>query len=263
MSDVDISRTTVGVVGACWYLDPARFVVATDRFVAEATGGAPVQRCMVAMKGTPPAPGPSGHDRSEWLSGNGPFLDVSAYAAAAAALPQTLPMYLVFNDTLFTRHAWRLISRRLSAVRATLAAYPDPVAAAEIHPSTDLLLIDPHNPARRHLSTFCLLLNNSGFRLMRRLLDALPASGEPDTVQAWIDARVAAYPALKALLHVHLSGPPSPWSWQHNDAALIQRKAVTVIFEYMFTVELLTAGIGMPINQGLGYRLRARLGRHG
>lgn len=253
----------VGVIGACWYLAPDQFLAVAERFVLKAVGARPIERRLVAMRHTLPDESRAFAGAPEWLAGGGPFLDISAYATAAAALPNTLPLYLVFNDTLFTRHAWRLISHRMAALRDSLASYPDPAAAAEIHPSTDLLLIDPHNAARRHLSTFCLLLNNHGFHRLRALLATLPTSAEPSVVQAWIEERVAAYPALKALLHVHLFGPPSPWSWKQNDEALHQRKAVTVIFEYMFTVELLAAGIGMPINQGLGYRLRSRLGRHG
>ena len=100
-------------------------------------------------------------------------------------------------------------------------------------------------------------------RKAAQLLATLPASAEREIVQNWIDIQVAAYPALRSLLHVHLYGPRTPWSWKHNDPDLVQRKAVTVIFEYIFTAELLARGVGIPINQGLGYRLLSRLGRHG
>ena len=253
----------VGVVGACWYLPPERFASSTNQFLERALGHCETERRFVAMKGVSPDPDRQASAGLQWLTGHGPFLDISAYATGCAALPGNLSLYMVFNDTLFARHAWRLISRRLSTVRDSLATYPDPAAAAEVHPSTDLLLDDPHNSNRRHLSTFCLLLNNRAFHTLRRLLSALPSSEDPVGIQEWIDARMAAYPALKALLHVHLFGPRSPWSWKQDAPAVVQRKAVTVIFEYMFTAELLTAGIGMPINLGLGYRVRSRLGRHG
>nr|WP_297526140.1 hypothetical protein [uncultured Roseateles sp.] len=257
----DRPRLTVGVAGACYYLPIERFLATTDRFVEKVTGDCVAERRFIAMKDTVSAAHHANATR--WLSGHGPFLDISAYAMACADLPDTLPLYLVFNDTLFTRHAWRLASRRLARVRESLAAFGKPAAAAEVHPSTDLLLLDAHNPTRRHLSTFCLMLNNSGFRLLRRLLTTLPESDDHATVQAWIDARMNEYPALAPLLHVHLTGPRSPWSWKQDAADLLQRKAVTVIFEYLFTVELLSRGVGMPINNGFGYRLAARLGRHG
>jgi hypothetical protein len=199
----------------------------------------------------------------DWLVGGGPFMDISAYALACATLPGNLSLYLIFNDTLFTKHPWRLISHRLAGIRESLATFPVPAASAEAHPSTDLLLVDSNNSSRKHLSTFCLLLNNSGFKLFNQLLATLPASAEREIVQNWIDIQVAAYPALRSLLHVHLYGPRTPWSWKHNDPDLVQRKAVTVIFEYIFTAELLARGVGIPINQGLGYRLLSRLGRHG
>lgn len=256
-----IAPSRVGVVGACWYLPPGQFLKSTDRFLVEAVGAFPAERQFVAMKGA--LSGGRELRASEWLLGGGPFLDISAYASGCARLPDDLPLYLIFNDTLFTRHPWRMIARRLAGIRDSLTAYLAPAAAAEVHPSTDLLLSDAANASRRHLSTFCVLLNNQGFRIFRELLGDLPASADIDTVNAWIDARVAAFPALKALLHVHLFGPRTPWSWKQNHAELIQRKAVTVVFEYMFTAKLLAGGMGMPINHGIEYRLRSRLGRHG
>lgn len=261
-SFLDAAPLNIGIVGACWYLTPDRFLAYTDRFLTQSIGTGPVDRRYVAMKD----PGQSGGlclDSSDWLKACGPFLDISAYALACADLPSDLPLYLIFNDTLFTRHPWRLISHRLAGIRDSLASFPLPVAAAEINPSTGLLLVDANNDTRRHLSTFCLLLNNGGFQLFNRLLTELPTSGDPEVVLAWIDDRVRVYPALKALLHVHLFGPRTPWSWRQNDAKLFHRKAVTVVFEYLFTVELLACGIGMPVNHDILYRFRAKLGRHG
>lgn len=250
------------MIGACWYLSPDRLLTHTDRFLAKAIGTASVDRRFVAMKNASQLGGRS-VDSSDWIVGSGPFLDISAYALACAALPSNLPLYLVFNDTLFTRHPWRLISHRFAGLRDSLATYSSAAAAAVVHPSTGVLLVDTHNATRRHLSTFCLLLNNSAFQIFNRLLAELPTSADPRVVQFWIEDRCTAYPALKALLHVHLLGPRTPWSWKQLDASLYQRKAVTVIFEYLFTVELLAQGIGMPINYNLWYRLRAKLGRHG
>jgi hypothetical protein len=264
VSDSFVPDSPIGVIGACWYLEPEHFISHSDRFLTKAIGRRHSVRRYVAMKESVVVrEGSADSVASNWLVGGGIFLDVSAYAQACSTLPDNLSLYLVFNDTLFTKHPWRLISKRLACVRESLATLPAPAAAAEVHPSTDLLLTDPRNSSRHHLSTFCLMLNNDGFNLFRQLLAELPASAERETVQNWIDTRVANYPALKALLHVHLYGPRTPWSWKHSHPELLQRKAVTVIFEYIFTAELLSAGIGMPINQGFGYRLLSRLGRHG
>lgn len=260
------ASTHTGVIGACWYKTPDQFLAHTDRFLNQAIGTNPIERRFIAMKGASQLGGGYGRfgvDSSDWLVGGGPFLDISAYALACATLPSNLPLYLIFNDTLFTRHPSRLISHRLAGLRDSLVAFTSPGAAAVVHPSTDLLLVDAHNISRHHLSTFCLLLNNSGFQIFQRLLAELPTSAEPEVIQAWINHQVTAYPALKALLHVHLFGPRTPWSWKHKDTKLFQRKAVTVIFEYLFTVKLLADGIGMPINHNLWYRLHSKLGRHG
>lgn len=256
-----------GIVGACWYLTPERFQERCERFAVTVIGG--VTKCsFVAMKGDAPSQLFKGGVEANWLSLDGkPFLDISAFAVGAASLPNDLPLYLILNDTLFERHAWRLISRRLAQVRDSLAAFPSAAAAGEVHPSTDLLMLDVQNLTRSHLSTFCLLLNNAGFQLFRELLSELPNSVDTDAVDSWIESQQAAYPALRPLLHVHLYGPTSPWSWKGgavpDDEGILRRKAVTVIFEYLFTVRLLTQGVGIPINQGLAYRLKARLGRHG
>lgn len=263
-SFVSTSPTSAGVIGACWYLDPHRFLERSDDFSTKLFGDITLDKRFVAMKNLPN----SLHTGSEsfgsiWLEGEGAFLDVSAYSLACSTMTDTHPLYLIFNDTLFTRHPWRLISKRLAGIRDSIASFVDPAAAGELHPSTDLLLVDSKNPTRRHLSTFCFLLNNAGFRLFKRLLHTLPASGELEGTDIWIKEMVRAFPSLRALLHVHLFGPSTPWTWKGANAQLIQRKAVTVIFEYLFTVELLGAGIAMPINHGFGYRLLSKLGHYG
>lgn len=263
-SSISPTPASAGVIGACWYLDPHRFLERSDDVFSKLFGGFTLDKRFVAMKSLPNML----HTGSEssgsiWLEGEGGFLDISAYSLACSTMTDTLPLYLIFNDTLFTRHPWRLISKRLAGVRDSIASFADPAAAAELHPSTDLLLVDSKNPTRRHLSTFCFLLNNAGFRLFKRLLHTLPASDEPESTDIWIKDKVCEFPALRALLHVHLFGPCTPWSWKNGNATLIQRKAVTVIFEYLFTVELLGAGIAMPINHGLGYRLLSKLGHYG
>lgn len=263
MTDSFDATMSIGVIGACWYLKPDRFLTLSNRFLTQSIGSGHLERRYVSMKKSSLKQDGNVGDAMDWLISEGHFLDISAYALACAALPSNLSLYLIFNDTLFTRHPWRLISRRFGGLRENLATIPMPAAAAEIHPSTGLVLVDAHNATRRHLSTFCLLLNNSAFQLFSRLLSDLPTSGDSDIVLAWIEDRVTAYPALRALLHVHLFGARTPWSWRQNDAKLFRRKAVTVVFEYIFTVELLACGVGMPVNHDILYRLRAKLGRHG
>jgi hypothetical protein len=263
MTEFFDSTSPTGVIGACWYIKPDRFLTLSDRFTKQSIGSGFVKRCYVSMKESSFKQDNKAASAENWLVGEGHFLDISAYALACDSLPDDLPLYLVFNDTLFTKHPWRLISKRLAGIRDSIASFPAPAASAEVHPTTDLLIIDSHNPARHHLSTFCLLLNNGGFKIFQRLLNELPSSSSSEVVKDWIDTRLVVYPSLSALLHVHLYGPRTPWSWKQNAPALLQRKAVTVIFEYELTVKLLAAGIGVPFNRDLGYRLFSRLGRYG
>lgn len=257
------SSFPIGVAGACWYIDPGRFLTLSDRFLNKSIGLGHFERRYVSMKDFSFVHAAETNGEINWLIGECDFWDISAYSLACATLPNNLPLYLVFNDTLFTKHPWRMIASRLSGIRDNLASFSGPAISAEIHPSTDLLLIDSHNPSRHHLATFCLLLNNGGFQIFQRLLGKLPSSSNPEVIQGWIDECITAYPSLRSLLHVHLFGPRTPWSWKQNAPALIERKAVGVIFEYILSVELLASGMGIPINQGYGYRLRSLMGRHG
>lgn len=263
MVNSTLSKNSIGVVGACWYLKPKRFLSLADNFVSQLVDCDSIHDRFVLMKDSLFGLEASGDDFSDWLIGDGDFLDISAYKQACETLPTNLPLYLIFNDTLFTKHPWRLICKCLFEIRDSLESISIPSLSAEFHPSTDLVLLDSNNPSRHHFSTFCLLLNNEGFKLFLRVLGELPVTSSPETVRAWIEEKLLMYPTLKPILHVHLFGPNSPWSWKSASSKLLQRKAVTVIFEYLLTVELLNCGVGMPINHGLWYKLRSRLGRYG
>ena len=80
----DRPRLTVGVAGACYYLPIERFLATTDRFVEKVTGDCVAERRFIAMKDTVSAAHHANATR--WLSGHGPFLDISAYAMAAGAI---------------------------------------------------------------------------------------------------------------------------------------------------------------------------------
>ncbi len=253
-------RLRVAVIGACYYTAPARFAALAAAFVRELLpDGFAVEQCFVDMR-SPSAAARQGMATS-WIGSTGRYLDISAYAGAAEVVGDH-DLCLVLNDTLFTKHPWRLAARRLRALIPTLTAFAEPAAAGEVHASTDLLLLDVRNPTRRHLSTFCFLLNRAGFTVFRELAQTLPEDGSSRGISAWLDAQ--AHPPLKHLLHVHLTGPVSPWSWNgrlHQGAAddLVLRKAVTVAFEYLLSEQILRrGGVILPINVGLKYRVRAK-----
>lgn len=252
----------VALIGACYYTSPEQFARLTSSFTGDLLQDHGLARqCLVSMR--TPVQGPTGlGDTTSWVSCQGRFLDISAYKSAADVVGSH-DLYVVLNDTLFTKHPWRPMAARLRALIPSLAAIEEPAAAGEVHPSTDLLMVDSRNPTRRHLSTFCFLLNRAGFQTFQRLARQLPDNDSISVVRAWLDELCAAHTPLKHLLHVHLFGPVSPWSWKGrlNQAPeeLILRKAVTVAFEYLLSEEILhRQGLVMPVNYGLKYRLGAK-----
>lgn len=254
----------VAIIGACYYMPPSRFAQVTSEFVGrlfpEHVGA---RKCFVNMRAS--APLPSEKDAGAlWMNSSGSYLDISAYASAAEVVGSH-DLYLILNDTLFTKHPWRLIAGCLRALVPSLETVREPAAAGEVHPSTDLLLLDVRNPTRRHLSTFCFLLNSAGFQVFQQLLQTLPRDDSRQAVRRWLDDHAATHPPLRHLLHVHLTGPVSPWSWKAKLNAgtsedLLLRKAVTVAFEYLLSEQFLRrGGLVMPINIGLKYRLWAKV----
>lgn len=253
----------VALIGACYYTSPTEFARLTSAFAGILMPeGKLARHCLVSMR-APVEAAVKQAGTPSWVPCKGTFFDISAYASALDII-EDHDLYVVLNDTLFTKHAWRPLAHRLRALMPSLAAVDEPAAAGEVHPSTDLLMVDARNPTRRHLSTFCFLLNRAGFETMRDLSQQLPADAESGAVRAWLDQLCTAHTPLKHLLHVHLFGPVSPWSWKgrlnpSTPGDLILRKAVTVAFEYLLSETLLQRqGLVMPVNYGLKYRLGAK-----
>lgn len=253
----------VQIVGACYYLAPnvvmARLRALAHIFDAEGHG---VTIRAVSMREQLPQD-QQASVRAHWRQSGGAFLDISAYRSGLDAAPSTA-ICVLLNDTLFIRHPWRRVARRLTTLMPTLAASPVAAAAGELHPSTDLLLADPANPSRRHLSTFCFAINPAGRAILDEITATLPVDASTTAVQAWLDVQTAHYPALRQLLYVHLYASPNPWSWKRRSTGiafdLLARKAVTVAVEYQLTARLLQQnGFVMPINVGLAYRLASKL----
>jgi hypothetical protein len=253
----------LAVVGACYYIPPKLFPGLVERFVKLLGPGIEWVDYRYAQMQTS-GDDTNAHAREDhWVMAQGDFLDISAYASAADNI-EDCDLYLVMNDTLFTKHYWQGFAHGVSPSLQSLASMPAPAAVGEIHPSTDLLLLDLSNPTRKHLSTFCFVLNRRGFELFQSLLRSLPPDGSDELIQDWLEQQIQSHPALGLLLHVHLFGPRNPWSWrslgQNTRSRLLLRKAVTVTFEYLFSVRLLQEiGMIMPINCRISYRIRSKL----
>ncbi len=253
---------TMALIGACFYLRPARFAARADALVrAMSPHGRAASRQYVAMRDFAGALG-SRNNGETWLTGAGPYLDISAYARALDGV-QEADLYLFFNDTLFLKHPWTLAGRRLASLARSLASSGVPAAAGAVDASPPLVLHNRLSPNGLHLSTFCFLLNRAALAVFKEVLSELPADESPLGVRQWLDDKMRAHEALRHTLHVHLLGPETPWTWRPaGDAAegLKLRKAVTVVFEHLFTERLLLqGGIIMPTNLDWRYRVQAKL----
>lgn len=191
-----------------------------------------------------------------------PFLDISAYCINLQDLPDC-DVLLMLNDTFFIKHPWQILLRRMVSTLPLLASLPVPGASGSVHPTTDILMFDPSNPTRRHMSTFFFAANRLGIKVLQALAASLP--GQEDWLgEAWLTQQFDRDPALRLLMHVHLREASSPWAWaglkNMPTAMLVQRKAVSVAFEYLCTQRILEMdGCVLPINMGVGYKLASHL----
>jgi len=253
----------IEVIGACYYLPPSAMHAKLREFAAilGKTSDA-VSIHAVAMKRLPPSGNEAEQTAVQWHTSNGPFLDMSAYRRGLACAPRDRVCVLV-NDTLFTRHPWRRVAKSLADALPVIASAPVPAAAGEVHPSTDLLTTDRHNPSRKHLTTFCFALNAAARTELDAILETLPLDNSRADVKAWLERHASRYPALTALIYVHLRAPANPWSWKQRAAemteSLLDSKAVTVAVEYLLTLSLLKHnGFVVPINASLTYRIASK-----
>lgn len=251
----------IAVIGACYYTSPEAMNDFAKAFVGDLLPrDCTSQTRLVAMR---PAQDIKTCSGDTWIHSTGNYLDISAFATGAAHI-QKADAYVMFNDTLFTKHAWRQMGKRLQPLLATLAEHSAPAAAGEVHPSTDLILVDQKNPTRRHLSTFCTALNQAGFDLFRHIVATLPQQGTNDEMRQWLNDHCRSHVALKHLLHIHLLGPINPWTWKGKVKGnvpenLLLRKAIGVSVEYLLSERILSSGgVIMPVNTSLGYRIQSK-----
>jgi hypothetical protein len=97
------------------------------------------------------------------------------------------------------------------------------------------------------------------------IVNGLPGEEDP-TGRTWLAAQQAKFPALVPLVEAHLGGSANPWTWHgmrsNPEPQLVQRKAVTVAVEYLFTCQLLRAqGCVLPMNASVRFKFEAMLGR--
>ena len=182
-----------------------------------------------------------------------PFMDISGYIHGLAKVPAGVPV-LVLNDTYFVKHPWRSYTKSLATVLKPLASLEVPCAAGAVFPTQSLLLLDESNPTRRHVCTFLVAFNAQGREVMDALARGLPGRSHEE-VKSWLDEVMSRHRALHLMCRLHFADIPNPWGWpglaSRPGAVTIQRKTVTVAFEYLLSYELLRAGgMVLPINAG-------------
>ena len=268
MSDMHrrADRLRVSIIGASYYLSPAVFarqmgslvrLLDPDAFLIctqfVAINSAPTSDAIIEL---PPGS----------VASAGRFFDISAYHTGAL-LSTKADVYILLNDTLFIKHSWRTIIGRIRAMIDCVSTAPVLAACGEVNPSSDLLMFDFDNPTRQHLSTFCFALNSSAFDMFKDLASKLPIDHTNAGIVAWLNEQMLHRVGLKNLLYVHLSEKRNPWSWQifskkQPSLELRNLKAVTVVFEYLFTQQLLLqGGLILPINIDIYYKIKAKLWR--
>lgn len=182
-----------------------------------------------------------------------PFLDISGYIHGLAQVPAGVPV-LVLNDTYFVKHPWRSYTKSLATVLKPLASLEPACAAGAVFPTQSLLLLDASNPTRRHVCTFLVAFNAQGRAVMEALARGLPGRSYKE-VKSWLDDVMARHRALDLMCRLHFADMPNQWRWpglaSRPGAETIQRKMVTVAFEYLLSYELLKGGgMVLPINAG-------------
>lgn len=192
-----------------------------------------------------------------------PFLDISAYCLGLDNFSDE-DCTIVLNDTLFKKHPWRGMLKELINLIPLLKSLDIPAVAGAVHPDTDILMLNPNNPNRQHLSTFLFAANEAAVKIFKtitaQLNNELDKNGE-----SWLKKQLLLHAHLKLLLKVNLGGVVNPWMWPRlrkgpAKADLINSKSVAVAVEYLYTNEILQeGGCILPINKGLIFKIKCLL----
>lgn len=191
------------------------------------------------------------------------LFDFSAYYRSFK-LSENVNAYLLFNDTLFLKHPYRLILSKLSEISSNLVDIGVPAIAGKLDPNTNIAYSNKASYSKYHISTFCFLMNYQAAEIFDKLINDLPKGESLLELSEWIDEKVTLYPPLKWILHVHLFGEKNPWSWSNLSKDMkeivLLRKAVTVILEYTLSEEILkNEGILYPVNYNIEYKIFNKL----
>ena len=196
----------------------------------------------------------------DWKDKEPKFFDFSAYEEMQTN--DNSDLFLYINDTLFIKHPWRVIGKRLKSLLPTASSIDNPAAVGIVYPYSEALLIDKTNPSLEHMTTFCFALNRSSNKVFIETLKSLQDSNTKK--DEWIKDKINSNLFIKYLMNIHIYGPKSPWRWAKIDDNFLEEKlsskAISVILEYDLNANILNSnGLIIPISRDLKYFLFQKL----
>lgn len=190
----------------------------------------------------------------DWKDKEPDFFDFSAYEEIEKN--STIDLFLYLNDTMFIKHPWRVIRKKLKDLLPTISTIQNPAAIGIVYPYSEALIIDNKNPTLEHMTTFCFVLNKSANKIFHSKLESLPR--EQNLANNWIRKKVDRSLFIEYLLNIHIYGPDSPWKWKKSSYTFsektLTRKAISVILEYDLNSSILNSdGLIIPIVRDFKY----------
>lgn len=196
---------------------------------------------------------------------NSRYLDISGYSELLN-IYESEDGVILLNDTVFMKHPWGLISERINILIDLVMNIKIPAFCGVVNDNTGLKIVDENNVLGSHLSTFLIIFNKIASHKILNLFKSLPHYDDL-SIENWIKNSISRYPVLSILLDIHLGSVKNPWSWlpknQSVKSNLLNRKKITVIFEYILSSQIINCGgCIIPINYDLKYKFYRFISYH-
>jgi hypothetical protein len=157
--------------------------------------------------------------------------------------------YVFLNDTLFTRHPWRVLLRLLQRMQSTITASELPILCGQAGSYRMLMQTSPFAVGlNNYISTFLFATNRPGVRLLAQLFNSadcrlmLGAVREPDP-------RGPIPGKLRGLLQLQLGSHANLYSWRGDKSGdAVPRKASCIVLEHYVSAMFFEHGFLYPLN---------------
>ena len=166
---------------------------------------------------------------------------------------EKIDVYIFLNDTLFIKHPWKILLKKLLSQLPLISKIP---TAAAVGPVDAMgILLDKNNLVNeKHLSTFLFALNKEGAKIFNQIGSEITQISIGD--QSWANLKIADDILLNITINSHLKIVDSIYAWpglknNHSESTLFS-KLICVVAEYEFSKKLLSSpGFIIPINNGI------------